>query len=437
MSLFNQTLFLVINTLAAVSSAAFIWFLRGAANFKRKLIIACGIAVTALIVALLVVNHLFTLQNTPTAAFAVFFGFALLISLVIMHVRDGGKRVGLGILSALFVAILGFLTANNFYHYYPTVGSAFDNNYSLYNSKNAIVTTASNPHKFQANISVEQILNSTQTDNSKIYNAIIPGPVSGFTARQAIIDLPPAYLNNKLQAVHFPVLILLNGAPGSPDEWLHGGNLQAVVDNFSARHDGVAPVIIVPDHSGSFANDTECVDSSRGNIEQYLTIDVPNYIKQNFNVSHDPRNWGIGGSSEGGMCAAMLTLRHQDIYQHFLDVGGEPTPILSSISDTIKTLFNGSKQAFNEHSIDWLLEHRPLDSHVTGQFAIGKDDDKKLVAQMKQTFQIAKSKKLNATLELIPNGGHSWAVVSQSFKDALPALSYYLGATQCETTCSK
>jgi hypothetical protein len=53
--------------------------------------------------------------------------------------------------------------------------------------------------------------------------------------------LPPAYLGSV--RARLPVLVLIPGQPGGPEDWLLAGRLAAVMDAFAAAHDGLAPVV--------------------------------------------------------------------------------------------------------------------------------------------------------------------------------------------------
>ncbi|MGI8761824.1 MAG: hypothetical protein ACR2LF_11145 [Jatrophihabitantaceae bacterium] len=55
----------------------------------------------------------------------------------------------------------------------------------------------------------------------------------------------------------------------------------------------------------------ECVNGPRGMDETYLTSDVRTDVLVHFRVSPDPAQWGVGGYSSGGYCAANLALRHR------------------------------------------------------------------------------------------------------------------------------
>ena len=119
----------------------------------------------------------------------------------------------------------------------------------------------------------------------------IPSTHSGFAAREAHVYLPPAWLT--MDAPRLPALLLLPGVPGGPTAWTHEGEADQIADDFASRHDGLAPIIVMPDATGSEDADSECVNSSRvGNAETYLTVDVPAYVRAAFSRV---RTWIAGG----------------------------------------------------------------------------------------------------------------------------------------------
>ena len=69
----------------------------------------------------------------------------------------------------------------------------------------------------------------------------IPGLRSGFAARDAKIYLPPAYFSDPRPQL--PVLVLLPGQPGTPQDWLGAGRLVRTMDAFAADRRGLTPVV--------------------------------------------------------------------------------------------------------------------------------------------------------------------------------------------------
>ena len=71
----------------------------------------------------------------------------------------------------------------------------------------------------------------------------VPGTISGFSARDAQVYLPPSYFTNPRPLL--PVLVLMAGQPGKPEDWLQGGKLTATMDAFARDHEGLAPVVVI------------------------------------------------------------------------------------------------------------------------------------------------------------------------------------------------
>jgi enterochelin esterase-like enzyme len=330
--------------------------------------------------------------------------------------------------------VFTFLLINNYYRFYPTVGQIF-------NVNNALALTGSQKEvllKFDTNSgtsvssSVEGALNSigSQPTEGKVYSLNIPGKVSKFHARGAYVYVPAIYTNPTV--IDLPVLVLTAGFPGLPENWL-GSGLQSTMDSFAKKHDGITPLVFMVDNSGSVTNDTECVDGPRGNAETYLTTDVPNYIKANFNVIKSPDNWAIGGLSMGGMCSIMLALRHPDTYHYFIDLGGEIGPEVGNQTKTIDALFSGSFSDWQEHQPLYLLAHNKYKG-MGGFFGLGKEDQLSVTDAANQ-LSIATQKAGIETISESIQGQHTFDVWQETFKLSLPWVSNRIGATQCGTTC--
>lgn len=131
----------------------------------------------------------------------------------------------------------------------------------------------------------------------KLSSAPIPGSLSGFPARNAELYFPPAFFADPRPQL--PVLILVPGQPGSPQDWLRGGKLVQILDEFARAHRGLAPVVVVVDGTGSPFGNPLCLDSRLGNAASYIARDVPAWIKANLAVDQEPQAWAVGGASYG------------------------------------------------------------------------------------------------------------------------------------------
>jgi len=246
----------------------------------------------------------------------------------------------------------------------------------------------------------------------------IPGVSSGFRGRPALVYLPPALRGESSRSL--PVLELLHGTPGSPSDWITGGRLEQTAAAFAARTNGLAPIIVMPDINGARHADSECVSSTGGNVERYLTTDVPEFVLAHYPASHDRRRWAIAGLSEGGMCATMLALRHQARYAMFGDFSGLTRPTVGRAdqpSRTIAQLFAGSVDAYSRHDPLWLLARYRYGS-LQGWFECGRQDGAALRAQ-DTVVRAARTAGITVRTSILA-GRHDWAVWASALAQMLP-----------------
>ncbi|MER7004872.1 alpha/beta hydrolase-fold protein [Dactylosporangium sp. NPDC000555] len=258
--------------------------------------------------------------------------------------------------------------------------------------------------------------------SGRLLSAPIPGEKSGFSARPAWVYLPPAYLATERAVL--PVLVLLSGQPGSTRDWLDGGQVDQVMDRFAREHDGLAPLVVMPDALGSTMANPLCLDSRLGNVETYLTEDVPSWIRSHFEVDPDVRHWAVGGFSYGGTCALQLGVRRPDRYRTLLDLSGQSEPTLGDRAMTVSAAFGGDAAAFTRVN--------PLDILATQRFptttmlmVVGRDDGE---YGPQQRAVRAACERAGMTVQWWePPGGHNWQVWGPGLVAALPQLAARIG----------
>lgn len=255
----------------------------------------------------------------------------------------------------------------------------------------------------------------------KAASAPIPSPVSGFSARNAEIYLPPAYFADPRPQL--PVLVLIAGQPGTPSDWLTAGNLVGTMDSFAAAHAGLAPVVVVPDGTGSEFGDPLCLDSRRGNADSYLSRDVPAWIRTYLTVDTDPHSWAVGGLSYGGTCALQLATNHPDVYPTFLDISGAAEPGLGDRQKTLAETFSGDPAPFiRVNPLDLLRSHRYPGS--AGAIVVGAGDSD-TVGDSRAVYAATQAAGMNTHYLELP-GAHDWRVFSAGLGRELPWLAHQL-----------
>src|SRR5215475_9390968 len=257
-----------------------------------------------------------------------------------------------------------------------------------------------------------------------VYQADIPGVTSGFRARPGYIYLPPAYL--AAPRPQLPVLVLLAGQPGDPRTWVDSGQVQAMMDGFARRHHGLAPVVVMPDDLGSFFADPLCLDSRLGDVQTYLTVDVPNWVISHLQVRPPEQGWAVAGVSEGGTCAIQLATQAPRLYRFFVDISGQIEPTLGSRQLTISRAFGGDAAAFGRVKPVAVLA-RTRFPRSAGVFVAGADD-RTYTPQQQAMYRAARLAGMNVSLMYLP-GGHDWRVWGGGLRANVAWLAGQLGIT--------
>jgi S-formylglutathione hydrolase FrmB len=253
----------------------------------------------------------------------------------------------------------------------------------------------------------------------------IPATGSHFHHRPAYVWLPPAAA--RAGGGPLPVVMMLAGTPGAPDNLLRAADIGRVAERYARAHDGTAPSLVFPDHNGSFAGDSECVDGPRGDAETYLASDVPRFVASRLGGS--PQGWGIFGYSEGGTCALVLALRHPRQFSSFVDIGGDLRPNLGSGARrdraAIRLLFGGDHTGWAEHDPLTLLGQHRYDD-LAGLF-VAASGDRPALRNARCLLPAARSAGLDVRLR-VGHGHHSFVFVAAMAPDAFTWLADRIGA---------
>jgi S-formylglutathione hydrolase FrmB len=330
--------------------------------------------------------------------------------------RGAGARI-ITVLATVFAVVMALAQINDHFDEYPTVGSVVGINnvrtVSLDEARSTDMKTIDvDKWKKPAGLSSQ----------GGVITSPIPGTVSKFNARPAKVYLPPAYFAEPRPLL--PVLVLMAGQPGSPEDWLVGGRLTQTMDQYAAANEGLSPIVVVADATGDELANPLCMDSNLGNVSTYLSVDVPGWVKNTLQVETSPSAWAIGGLSYGGTCSLQMTTNHPDIYPTFLDMSGQLEPTLGDRKRTIDQAFGGNAGKFTAVNPMDLMKSKKY-PEVAGAFVVGKDDAEYRPG-LTQVYQAAQAAGMDVHLNVVP-GGHSFAVWSAGLKLEMPWLGKRLG----------
>lgn len=227
----------------------------------------------------------------------------------------------------------------------------------------------------------------------------IPNTKSGFVSRPAGLYLPPAALVPNAPAL--PLVVMLMGQPGNPDPAYSA----LILNQFAARHNGLAPIVLVVDQLGSRMVDPLCLDTAKyGKAETFITQDAVDWARKNLHIMQDSAHWTIAGYSNGGQCAVSLGAKYPHLWRNVLDISGEAYPGADNPTGTLAAAFNGDAGAYQaQKPVNILAGHQYTD--MVAIFTIGSDDSHYL-PQAKEVSAAAQAAGWKVTYFEVPKGGH-------------------------------
>ncbi|MDN6474194.1 alpha/beta hydrolase [Corynebacterium flavescens] len=296
--------------------------------------------------------------------------------------------ISLGLVAALATAGL----ANMEYQTYPNVGSL-------------------DPREVAKDMDYKEFSSLKSSDQAALVHVDIPGKKSGFQARQAIAYVPPAYW----KGAKLPVMVLLHGNPGGPDQWFGSGEAAETADQFQATNDGMSPIVIAVDATGSETANPICADSDVAKVMTYLAEDVPAGIKSRFRVDKDQSHWTVAGLSYGGTCAMQIATNHPDAFGSVINISGEAQPTIGDHAATVQKFFGGDETRYNAQDPVHLLQKNKY-PNLEAVFIAGVDDSAS-VAALKNQSELAAKAGIKNYYGTRP-GGHSFQLWRPSMPEA-------------------
>jgi enterochelin esterase-like enzyme len=225
--------------------------------------------------------------------------------------------------------------------------------------------------------------------------------------------LPPQYFQPGYGHYRFPVVELIHGQPGVPQDWINVVGVTATMDDLVNRGLAKPAVLVMPDANGGQRISLQCLNQHDGPQDMtYLGLDVPNGISRMLRVQPPGLGWGLAGYSEGGFCAANMALQ-PDLRRRYgmaASLSGYFSPFKNLLADgQAVDPFGGNKALRRENTPLAVLENLSPGSPIP-QFWLGAGKgDKTDVAAAEYFWQELQIYQANVPLVLMP-GQHTMAV---------------------------
>jgi len=368
------------------------------------------------------VLDLFGVSFTPVTRMWIAFAFAATALLVVVLVQGGWTLRVVAVGAAAVVALSAGLGVNVDFGFYKDVEQAVATNPYSTRSLSAR-PDATKPH--QVVDAAGWRAPAGMPRDGEAFSVRIPGTVSHFRARKAVVWLPPA-----ARTAHpptLPVLVALSGQPGEPSDLFQTGDLGRYLDRYADAHHGLAPIVVAPDQLGAPAHNPMCVDSRRlGKSATYVMTDTVDWIRAHLPVAAAPSAWGIVGFSEGATCAMQFSTAHPDVFGSALAISSELAPRTGSIQNTIAEGFGGSVAAYRAAAPSAIMTaHGPYRDHLT-VFGVGQDDAP-YRASTAALRTVAEREGMRTSLVVSPGSAHDWNTVRYVLAHGLPTVIAHLG----------
>ena len=380
-----------------------------------------------LLVACFVTTHvvdLFGVALSPvTQMWSAFAGAGLALA-VTGIVQGGGWRRALAIVLVPAALVVPALGINVEFAKYPTLGTVVETN--PYPTLGAGARPSSGATPSQASAPATPTVPAA----GQVYTTEIPGTRSGFHARPAVVYLPPAALVP--DPAPLPVVLAFSGQPGSPSDLFTAGQLATPLDEYARTHGGRAPIVVSVDQLSTPGLNTMCVDSRLGNVDTYVTQDVPAWITTHLPATTDRRAWGLTGFSQGATCSMQFLTGHPDQFGAALAVSSELQPIDISARHSADQAFGGSLARWRAAAPIAQMQAKGLTGHAL--WLAAGSSDAEFTKNAQQLGDAATAAGARVTVSTAPGSGHDWNTVQWAFRtDVAPFADALLAALPAPT----
>jgi enterochelin esterase-like enzyme len=228
--------------------------------------------------------------------------------------------------------------------------------------------------------------------------------------RSVYVYLPPQYFSAAYSKYRFPVVELMEGFPGLPQDWITVMDATAILNKLVREHKGKPAVLVMPDTDGGRRISLQCLNQVGGPQDAtFLTRDLPASIERILRVQPPGRGWGIAGYSEGGYCAANLGLQNGKTYTYAGVLSGYFAPALNQLGNPPRSVnpFGGNKLLAQRNTPNDLIRTLPVVARIP-QFWIGVGTaDVTDVRSANVFYQALLVRQPLATIKFVPGGGHT------------------------------
>ena len=236
-----------------------------------------------------------------------------------------------------------------------------------------------------------------------------------------LVYLPPGYDEPRNAGARYPVVYLLHGSPGEPEDWIRSGRANDAADALigSGKLQPTILVMVQGSLDDGGADDEQYGGPESGAWPRYVTQDLVSRVDRTYHTVTLRGGRAIAGLSEGGYGATNLGLHDLDEFAVVGSFSGyfEPFP-----DDKWRYSEGEESFAYGDNPIAYFGDLRG--ALPAFYVSVGKDDD--LLDLREQNLHFARVmdevRGLDHEFHQV-QGGHDWGV----WGEQLPAFLVFAG----------
>jgi enterochelin esterase-like enzyme len=342
--------------------------------------------------------------------------FVLLIVVfgVLMWRALAGRRVAFRVLAACLAFVpamlFGVLAVNKYYGYYQTWNAMLaDITHQGVSAPSGVpaIKLTTGPQSGTLDGSHASLKLAQQQGYT--LRRMVTGPRSHIT-RAVYVYLPPQYFQPAYQAYRFPVIELIHGQPGEPQDWISVVGVTHAFDQLLAQKRAQPAVLVMPDVNGGPRISLQCLNQAGGPQDlTYLAVDLPAQIARTVRVLPPGRAWGVAGYSEGGFCAANMALRYPHRYGFAGVLSGYFTPDDNQLASPTRLVspFGGNSRLQEQNTPLEEIQKVPAGAIIPQFWLAAGAADQQDVVTVERFWQQLRQRQPDVPLTLTPGGGHT------------------------------
>src|SRR5580704_10491340 len=342
--------------------------------------------------------------------------FVLLIAMfgVLMWRTLVTRRAAFRILAACLAfvpaMVFGVLAVNKYYGYYQTWGAmTADLTQQGPSAASGVPDVELAADSRSGTLDGSRSHLKTAQRQGYLIRTTVTGRHSGIT-RAVYVYLPPQYFQPAYRAYRFPVIELIHGQPGMPQDWVTVVGVTHAFDRLLAHRLAQPAVLVMPDANGGDRISLQCLNQVGGPQDlTYLAVDLPAQMARTLRVSRPGRAWAVAGYSEGGFCAANMALRYPHRYGFAGVLSGYFTPLDNQPAGAGRPVspFGGDARLQEQNTPLDELPNLSAATVIPGFWLAAGAADGQDVASAERFWQELRPRQPGAPLTLTPGSGHT------------------------------